>query len=200
MKYLLYSLLCFQLLALCAKGQDLNQAFSNSHAAEARGDYKGAIVALQASKDNSYLTELRLGYLYYQNHAANESMQHYQQAMRIRPFAIEPRLGMANAAALIGNWTQVQAQYQAILKIDPNQTYVNYQLGMIYYNRKDYAKALRHFEKVVNLYPGDYDGSIMLAWTHLRMGKLKEAKVLFQQVLLLRPNNASALEGLSLIK
>ena len=200
MKQLFCLLLFASMTTAHVVAQDLQLAFSNSHAAELRGDYKGAIAALTATKDNSYLVQLRLGYLHYQANSATEAMNHYQLAIRQRPFAIEPRLGMANAAALANNWAQVQAQYEAILKIDPNQTYINYQLGMIYYNKKDYAKALRHFEKVVNLYPGDYDASIMLGWTHLRMGKLKEAKVLFQQVLLLRPNNASALEGLSLIK
>lgn len=48
--------------------------------------------------------------------------------------------------------------------------------------------------------PADYDGLIMYAWTHFRMGKLKEAKVLFQTALLSRPGDNSALEGLSLIK
>lgn len=180
--------------------QELGQAFIQSHAAEQRGDLKQAITSLQATKDNSYLVQLRLGYLYYNSGLAAEAMQHYQQAIKQRPFAIEPRLGLANAAALANNWAQVQAQYESILKIDPNQTYVNYQLGMIHYNKKEYNKALRLFEKVANLYPADYDGLIMLAWTHFRIGNLKEARVLFHQVLLLRPNNASALEGLSLIK
>lgn len=180
--------------------QELGQAFAQSHAAEQRGDLKLAITTLQATKDNGYLVLLRLGYLHYSSGLAAEAVQYYQQAIKQRPFAIEPRLGMANAAAQANNWTQVQAQYEAILRIDPNQTYVHYQLGMIKYNRKEYTNALRHFEKVVNLYPADFDGLIMLAWTHFRIGKLKEAKVLFQQVLMLRPNNPSALEGMSLIK
>lgn len=197
-KILLAVLLSF--LTHAGWAQELSQAFIQSNAAEQRGDLKLAISSLQATKDNSYLVQLRLGYLYYNNGLAAEAMQHYQQAIKQRPFAIEPRLGLANAAALANNWAQVQTQYESILKIDPNQTYVNYQLGMLYYNKKEYAKALRLFGKVANLYPADYDGLIMLAWTHFRVGNLKEARVLFQQVLLLRPNNASALEGLSLIK
>jgi len=40
----------------------------------------------------------------------------------------------------------------------------------------------------------------MLAWTNHMMGKSREAKVLFQKALLIRPDNASALEGLGLVK
>jgi Flp pilus assembly protein TadD len=40
----------------------------------------------------------------------------------------------------------------------------------------------------------------MLAWTNFRLTKYKEAKQLFNKVLLLAPNDASALEGIALIK
>jgi hypothetical protein len=40
----------------------------------------------------------------------------------------------------------------------------------------------------------------MMAWTSLKMGKMREAKVLFNKVLLLSPDDESAIEGLSLIK
>ncbi|MFN3529452.1 MAG: tetratricopeptide repeat protein [Bacteroidia bacterium] len=182
------------------QAQDVQQAFSQSYAAELRGDYHTAIASIQATKDNGYHSRLRLAYLFYTTGMQAEAMQQYEQASKLRPFAIEPKLGYAKAAAALNNWAQVQAQYEAILKIDPNQTYISYQLGMIHYNKAEYAKALRLFERVVNLYPADYDGLIMYAWTHYRMGKLKEAKVLFQTALLSRPGDNSALEGLSLIK
>ena len=40
----------------------------------------------------------------------------------------------------------------------------------------------------------------MLAWSYLRLGKHNEAKLLFNKVLLMSPNDASALEGLATIK
>jgi cytochrome c-type biogenesis protein CcmH/NrfG len=73
-------------------------------------------------------------------------------------------------------------------------------MASIYYGRKDYAKAEKYLEKVVNLYPFDYDSMILYAWTNFQLGKLREAQVLFNKVLLNKPKDASALEGLSLIK
>jgi Flp pilus assembly protein TadD len=52
---------------------------------------------------------------------------------------------------------------------------------------------------VVNLYPFDYDGLLMYAWSNLQIGKFKEAKILFNKVLMLSPNDKSALEGLAII-
>jgi tetratricopeptide (TPR) repeat protein len=73
-------------------------------------------------------------------------------------------------------------------------------MGMIYYGKQEYAKAEKYFEKVVNLYPFDYDSNIMFAWTNLKLGRYREAQVLFNKVLMLRPDDQSALEGLGLIK
>ena len=73
-------------------------------------------------------------------------------------------------------------------------------MGSIYYGRRDFAKAEKYLEKVVNLYPFDYDSMVLFAWTNLKLGKLREAQVLFNKVLLNKPRDASALEGLSLIK
>ena len=72
-----------------------------------------------------------------------------------------------------------------------------YYLGTIYYNRLQFDKAVIHFKQIVDLYPFDYDGLLMYAWTNLKLGNKKEAKNLFQKVLLNKPNDTSALEGLA---
>ena len=42
--------------------------------------------------------------------------------------------------------------------------------------------------------------NILYAWTEFKLGKLREAQVLFNKVLLMRPKDTSALEGLLQIK
>jgi tetratricopeptide (TPR) repeat protein len=64
----------------------------------------------------------------------------------------------------------------------------------------EYEKAATYLEKVINLYPFDYDGLVLYAWTNLRIKKLREAKLLFQKALLARPGDASATEGLKLLE
>ena len=94
----------------------------------------------------------------------------------------------------------MKQQYGKILEIDPKNTLANYRIGMIYYGSEDYSLALKYFEKVVNLYPFDYDGTIMYAWTNFKLGKLREAEILFKKALLIKPGNESAKEGLQLVK
>ena len=40
----------------------------------------------------------------------------------------------------------------------------------------------------------------MLAWSNLKLGKTREAKIYFNKALLYSPDDASAREGLGLIK
>ena len=82
------------------------------------------------------------------------------------------------------------------MEIDPQNSTANYQIGLIYYTRQNYEKADLYLEKVINLYPFDYDTMLLLAWNKLYLQKTKEAKVLFGKVLLYNPGDKSALEGL----
>jgi len=116
------------------------------------------------------------------------------------PMSIEARLGFALPASAMGNWDDVVTRYQEIIKIDPNHYLTNYRLGLIYYNREEFQQALRFFERIANLYPFDYDAMIMFAWTNFNLGRMKEAQLLFNKVLLIRPDDYSATMGLSLIK
>ena len=179
----------------------LTAAFSDSYAKEKSGKYSDAALALKACYDaSSYEINLRLGWLTYLQGQFSESLGYYNKAIDLMPYAIEPRLGLVLPASSLGNWDVVIAQYSKILAIDPNNTITLYRLGLISYDKKDYLQAYQYFEKVVNLYPFDYQSVLMLAWTNYKLGKIREAKILFNKALLYYPEDASAKEGLSLIK
>ena len=192
------------MLSITSFSQDYTKliaAFGDSYAKEKAGKYSDAAAALRSNYDpTSYEINLRLGWLTYLQGQFSESIAYYNKAIDIMPYAIEPRLGLVAPAAALGNWTLVTSHYNKILSIDPNNTLVLYRMGVISYERKEYTQAYQYLEKVVNLYPFDHDSVIMLAWTNLRLGKAREAKILFNKALLYNPSDASAKEGLTLIK
>jgi len=205
MDFLRKSLLAILLLAFTAiQAQQADKqilAFEKSYSYEQEGKYDEAKQEiLNIFEETSYEHNLRLGWLYYISGRFTESMPYYQKCFTLKPLSIEARLGYINPAAAIGNWTQVEQQYTEILRIDPQNSLANYRMSLIAYGREDFHTALHYLNKVVNLYPFDYDTVIMLAWTELKLGKLREAKVMFQKALLIRPGDASAKEGLLLIK
>lgn len=177
------------------------EAFYASYEAETGGKFAVAInELLKVYKSDDYFINIRLGWLFYQAKQHQRSEQYYRRAIRLNPYSIEARFGLVKPLSATSQWDQVKLQYSEILKIDPQNTMANYWLGVIHYNRKEFAVALKLFEKVVNLYPLDYDSVIMLAWTRLNLGKTAEARLLFQHALTLRKNDESALNGLKLIK
>lgn len=198
---LLISALMILFVEVTGQQSRLQEAFSQSYKLEAAEDYKNAVNVLSRVYDeNNYYVNIRLGWLSYMAGDQTRAVAYYKKAIKLMPLSIEARLGIAYPLSVLGNWDQIINYYLEILKIDPNHSLTNYRLGSIYYNRGKYDKARVYLEKVVNLYPFDYDSLLLLAWTKLNMGQYGEARALFQTVLLNRPNDESALNGLSKIK
>lgn len=183
-------------------GQDaLVEAFRQSYELEQQGDYKNAAVRLQqAYERDSYELNLRLGWLLYRAGSFDESETFYRNAVELRPYAVEPRFGLAWPLSALGKWDELITLYERILETDPQNSVANYRLGLIHYNRGDYEKADHYIEKVVNLYPFDYDSLLLFAWNKLALQRNREARILFGKVLLYNPGDESALQGLEQLK
>ncbi|WP_372642743.1 tetratricopeptide repeat protein [Ancylomarina sp.] len=202
-KHVTFNLLILLMVFSKLSGQDfktVRTAFEESYKYEKAGDFSHALDQLKEVYDeDSYEINLRLGWLNYQAGVFTESIAHYQRAINLKPYAEEAKFGLVLPKAAIGKWAEVINLYKEILEISPNQTLANYRLGLIYYGQEAYEKAHLHFKKVVDLYPFKYDALIMLAWTNYRMGKSREALILFEKSLWYFPQDPSALEGLRLL-
>jgi tetratricopeptide (TPR) repeat protein len=196
----------FSTIAFSQTGKDIHvldwqSAFSKSYEFESKKNYKEAINSLNSIyQDNSYEINLRLGWLCFNAKENKKSIEYYRKAIALKPNSIEARFGYIKPASTLEKWDIVFEQYQEILKIDKQNTYANYWIGMMYYNRSNFSQALKHFETVVNLYPFDADANLMAGWSEFKLGKKDDAKRYFQETLLIYPNNASALEGMSYVK
>jgi tetratricopeptide (TPR) repeat protein len=141
-----------------------------------------------------------MGWLYYAAGKHKESVNYYQKAISLMPAATEPKWAIINPYTKLENWDEIIKIYQGILKIDPKNVTANYNLGNIYYYRKNYVIAKKYFDVSLNLVPFNYNYLLMSAWTNYFLGNKNEAIALFNKTLLYSPNDKSALEGLSLIK
>lgn len=179
----------------------LQAAFKESYTQEANKQYTSAITTLKnVYEEKSYELNLRIGWLYYLVKDYPQSQAYYQKAVNLKPYALEAKFGLLKPLTSLESWEKVLQLYEDILKIDPQNTFAGYWAGVIYYNRRKYEQAAKYFEKVVNLYPFDYDGNHMLAWTYLNLGRSNDAKILFNKALLVKPGDTSCLEGLGKIR
>ena len=181
--------------------EEIKEAFRLSYQYEGSAEYEKSIEALRkVYNENAYEINVRLGWLSYLSGNFNESMAYYNRAIKIMPYAIEPKFGIAFPASAMGNWDFVLNQYDKILEINPNNSIALFRTGMIYYGRKDYQKAKEYLQKVINLFPFDYDGLNMMGWTYTFLGNKNEARIMFQKALYANPSGQSALEGLKNLK
>lgn len=179
----------------------LENSFAKSYALEKTGDFSAAMDELKKIyTESSYEMNLRLGWLNYNAGLFDEAVIFYSTAQKLKPYSEEARFGLILPLSALGKWDDVIALYDKILEINPNNTVALYRLGLVYYGRKAYSQAHGLFKKVVDLYPFGYDGLLMLGWTSYFQGNYNEAKVLFNKVKLYNPNDASANEGLQLMK
>jgi len=180
---------------------NIQEAFRESYTHENNGEIEKAIEALEkVYESSSYELNLRLGWLHYQKGSMNESIGFYHRAVDLKPYAVEPKLGLAYPLSALGRWDDIIGLYEQILRTDPQNSLVNYRMGLIYYNRGQYERADPFIEKVVNLYPFDYDSLLLFAWNKLMLGRKREATVLFNKVLLANPDDESALRGLDMVR
>ncbi len=176
-------------------------AFGKSYAFEVKYQYDEAIkVIKEIYVENSYPMNTRLGWLYYLKLDNATSENYYQKAVKLMPSAVEPLWAILIPQAAAEKWYEVEKTYLAILKLDPKNTTCHYQLGMIYYNRKNYTTAQKYLDIYLGQFPIDYEAMLMSAWTLYFLGKPTEAKAMFNKLLIFYQKDASALEGLSLIK
>lgn len=176
----------------------LQKAFHNSYTNELNKNYVAAIADIYPYySENNYEITIRLGWLNYLNKNYTASQTYYQKAITLKPNSVEAKFGYVKPLSFLQSWDKVLEQYLAILKIDPQNTQANYWGGVIYYNRKQYEPAIKLFRAVVTLYPFDYDGNHMLAWSMLMAGKKAEAKSFFEKALIIKPADASSTDGLS---
>lgn len=184
-----------------AQTKELQAAFSQSYDYEAIAKYEAAINAITpVYKEDSYESNLRLGWLYYMQGKNKESISYYNKAIALMPAATEPKWAILNPLSKMENYTEIEKVYLSILKLDSKNNTANYNLGSIYYYRKDYFSAKKYFDVALNQNPFNYNNMLMSAWTNYFLGNKNEAKILFNKTLLYSPNDASALEGLGLIK
>jgi tetratricopeptide (TPR) repeat protein len=165
-------------------------AFNASYNAEAAKDYGKAIECIKGIySENSYEINLRFGWLYYLKKDNTSSEKYYTQALKLRPNSLEAMFGYIYPVAALEKWADVFAAYLKILKLDPTNSYANYQVALMYFYKKEFATAVKHLQVVVDHYPFDYDSILLMAQTNLAMGNLADSKSYYQRALLYYPSN-----------
>ena len=190
----------FASIALVAQPRvDVPAKYQESYDAEARGDYQGALSALNGmpqSEQSSYVFQLRRGWLHYLIGDYELSISAYEGAIDGNPAAIEARLGLQLPQMALRRWLDVEIATQEILEMDALNYLARRRLALALYNLGRYDEAAAMYRSVLENYPSDVEVEAGLGWSLWMQGNATGAAEVFTHVLWVAPNQASGLEGL----
>lgn len=195
-----FALLLFAALSLYVKAadEDYVSKFLQSYKKEQSGDIPGAISVMTTVYTDCYEKYIRLGELHYRNNDYVSALRSFQFALEFKPRSVEAYLLVVQAGARIKDWKLVGDSYDKILDIDPDNKTALYYRGLLHYNTKQYQLSKQKLDHLVELYPLDYDGVILLAWCNYHIGFITRAKKLFNLALCINSDSKSAREGLKM--
>ena len=98
-----------------------------------------------------------------------------------------------------GDSNQAIKEHSRALELDPDYGLAHNQLGYIYLDTGDYAKAVEHFQKYAALSPGEANPLDSLAEAYFRWGKLDEAATKYKDALKIKPDFESAIFSIGYI-
>ncbi len=175
--------------------KDIQQIYYKSYNYEKMGDYKDAIkvlIPLYEKYPNGYTINLRLGWLFYLNKNYKNAIKHYQKASLMLPYSVEPKLGLMRVYLAIEKYQNALKIGNSLLREDYYNYYGNYYEILALMGIKEYKTAIKVANKMLALYPTSVLFLNSLGEIYYIEGKKEEAKKIFENVLILDPNNVIA--------
>ncbi len=125
-----------------------------------------------------------------------EAIPEYRKAIELNPHAPDLHFRLGRAILLQSHETQAldgaAAEFQAELKLSPEDSACEFQLGQIASVKSSYGEAKTHFERALALSPHFVQAHISLAKVYLQEKNYAEAIRLLRQATQEQPANESA--------
>ena len=174
-------------------------AFQTSYDEEAAGRVEAALAALDplpSPARESYVAELRRGWLLSKLGKHAESAAAYARATATEPASVEPRLGALVPLSALRRWTDVETISRQVLERDPSSYTASLRLAFALYSLGRYPEAETQYRRLSSLYPSDVDVRSGVGWSLLKMGKTADAAKAFEGALDIAPKHALSSDGL----
>lgn len=151
--------------------------------------------AYLAAGGEEYLAAMRAGWLNYQKKDWPAASTAYRRAAQLRATSLSPRLGLLNVAQGMGDTKATAKAAEGVLQVEPTNYRALTALAAIEWENKDYRKSLSYYQRLETLYPEDPDALSGAGWCLLYCGRKRDAKICFERLLLIKPDQKYAKEG-----
>lgn len=155
-------------------------------------DFEGAVAAFNESvKSDPHFTRglIELGSSLYALDKYSEAEAAFKQALAIRAESCA-YCGLGMSVRQQGRTHEAEAALRKAIDLDPGDTCAYNQLGRMYYDLKDYPKAIESFTQEMKLWPNAV-ACHFLANSNYKSGKVEESIEWYLLATMLAPNNGS---------
>ena len=108
--------------------------------------------------------------------------KHFQLALSLNPSSVDAMHAYGiTLLAPLGRFDEALEMMRNAQRLDPLSSVVNNSLGDVYYFRREYDKAVRQYEKTLELDPNFGKTYVSLGFTYLAQGKPPAARKAFEK-------------------
>jgi type IV pilus biogenesis/stability protein PilW len=126
---------------------------------------------------DDHITQFDIGLVYLYRERYDQAIQHLQRAITLKPDFAPAINSLGNAYLAKGDWDRAIEAYQRIIEDvfygTPHFALSN--MGLAYYQKKDYAEAEKHFQEALKMNPDFVNALAGLATTYMATGRYDDA-------------------------
>jgi type IV pilus assembly protein PilF len=133
----------------------------------------------EALYPDDHITQFDLGLTYYYRDRYDLALEHLQRAIRLKPDYAPAINTLGNTYSAMGQWDKAIETYEKIIEDafygTPHFALSN--MGVAYYNKKDYAQAEHYFLEALKMNPDFINALTGLGSLYIDQGRYDEAVV-----------------------
>ena len=164
------------------------------------GDTSRAVSSLETAteQDNTYTDAFYDLGVIYSARRNPIALQYFENVLRIVPGHADARYGRAKLLQDLGKTDAAIEAYEEMISSDKECARCHYNLGAILVEiKKDRREALKHFNEVIRLEPGNVQAYFARGYTYAGMGDKESARADYNMCLKIDPAFDAAAEGLN---
>jgi len=152
-----------------------------------------------AADPQNEIAQYNLGvYLLKAGHGA-AAIEHYREAVRLKPDYIEAHTNLGIALSASGRLPEAMAEYEAALELNPDYPKAHYNLGLALFREHRLPEAIAEYEEALRLKP-DYPKADLNAGDALAdAGRVPEAIAHYEKAMRLDPDDADVHNNLGIV-
>jgi tetratricopeptide (TPR) repeat protein len=128
-----------------------------------------------------------------------EAIEHYEQALRLKPHLADAHYNLGLALGRQGKGQEAIGHYEQALRLKPDDAEAHNNLGLALTGQGRLKEAIGHYQQALRIKPDDTEAHNNLGIALMGQGRLEEAIGHYQQALRLNPDYAEAHYNMGLV-